>query len=182
MQTDEKGGDPTAWQKIEIVRPGGRAGMSLIEVLVVISFLAIVAALAIPSISNVLFSSSYQTAQRNMNLLNGAVIAYSQSSWGEINTNVFATSSGSDDEAGVFNCLRYRNTNAALAAPGSPYLPPNATFVATSETNTYRARWNGRMFEILPVGTSGTGLDLMKVMGAIQAPPSNDPDPRSTNS
>lgn len=157
---------------------GEISGMSLTEVLVVICFLAIVASLAVPSISNVLFSSSYETAKRNNNLLNGAVLAFNQGNWDLILT----ASAGSDDELAIFDSLRYRNPDVRLAAPGSPYLPPNATFVASSATNTYRARWNGRMFEILPVGTSGTGLDLMKIMGAIQAPPTGTPIPRNTNS
>lgn len=182
MQTDDNGIRPPESRRNKDGRRRGTFGMSLTEVLVVICFLAVVAALAVPSISNILFSSSYETANRNMNLLNGAVSAYNQSSWGEIDPDVFAVSIGSEDEASVFNCLRYRNTNAAQAAPGSPYLPPNATFVATSATNAYRARWNGRVFEILPVGTSGMGIDLMKIMGTIQPPPSTDPDPRSTNS
>jgi len=178
MQTDDKGSDPPVGKKIENGHGTGISGMSLTEVLVVICFLAIVASLAIPSISNVLFSSSYETAQRNNNLLNGAVLAFNQGNWDLI----LATSSGSDDELAIFDSLRYRNPDVRLAAPGSPYLPPNATFVASSATNTYRARWNGRMFEILPVGTSGTGLDLMKIMGAIQTAPTNTPIPRSTNS
>jgi type II secretory pathway pseudopilin PulG len=177
MQTDDKGSDPPVWQKIENGRKGGLSGMSLTEVLVVICFLAIVAAVAIPSISNVLFSSSYETAKRNMNLLNGAVLAFNQGNW----DLVLTASAGSSDELAIFDSLRYRNPDVRLAAPGSPYLPPNATFVASSTTNTYRARWNGRMFEILPVGTNGTGLDLMKIMGAIQDPPTSTPIPRSTN-
>lgn len=178
MQTDEKGSGPPVRQKIEKGHYSGFSGMSLTEVLVVICFLAIVAALAVPSISHVLFSSSYETANRNMNLLNGAVLAFNQGNW----DLVLTTSAGSDDELAIFDSLRYRNPDARLAAPGSPYLPPNATFVATSATNAFRARWNGRMFEILPTGTAGTGLDLMKIMGVIQAAPTNTPIPRSTNS
>jgi len=178
MQTAENGSCPPVRKKTIQGRKSGFAGMSLTEVLVVICFLAIVAALAVPSISNVLFSSSLETANRNMNLLNGAVLAFNQSNW----DLVLTTSAGSDDELAIFDSLRYRNPDVRLASPGSPYLPPNATFVATSASNTFRARWNGRMFEILPTGTGGTGLDLMKVMGVIQAAPTNTPVPPSTNS
>jgi hypothetical protein len=106
------------------------------------------------------------------------VIAFNQGNW-EL---VLATSGGSDDEHAIFDSLRYRNPDVRLASPGSPYLPPNATFVASSNTATYRAIWNGRMFEIAPVGSNGTGLDLMKIMGAIQAAPTNTPVQRNTNS
>jgi len=150
------------------------AGLSLIEVTVVIAFLAIVAAVAVPVMSNVLKASAAETAKRNMHLLNGAVIAFNQGNW-EL---VLATSSGSDDEQKIFDSLRYRaETNPS---PGSPYLPPNATFVASSHSATHRAVWNGRLFKIVPVGSNGTGLDLMKIMGVRQAPPTATPVPPAT--
>ena len=88
--------------------------MSLVETLIVIAFLAIVAAISVPSISGLVSSSNYQTATRNLNYLNGAVIAFNQSNW-EL---VLATSGGSDDEQKIFDSLRYRN--ATNPAPGSP--------------------------------------------------------------
>lgn len=154
----------------------GRAtcGMSLTEVLVVIAFLAIIAAISIPSISSLISGSSYETAKRNLNYLNGAVIGFNEANW-EL---VLAASSGSDDEQAIFNSLRYRGpTNPA---PGSPYLPSTAAFAPTSDRSTYRAMWNGRMFVIVVPGSNGTGLDLMKIMGSsVQAAPTNTPVPRS---
>ncbi len=147
-------------------------GMSLTEVLVVISFLAIITAVSVPSIIGLVTSSSGGTAERNLNYLNGSVIAFNQSNW-EL---FLAASSGSDDEQAIFDSLRYRA--ATNPAPGSPYLPPTATFVASSTNSTYRAKWNGRMFEIIVPGSNGTGLDLMKIMGSsIQANPTNTPVP-----
>jgi len=147
-------------------------GVSLVELMIVVAFLAIVAAIAIPSMTNLVSSSNYETSRRNLNYLNGAVIGFNQSNW-EL---VLATSSGSDDEQKIFDSLRYRATTNP--APGSPYLPPNATFVASSGTNIYRGRWNGRMFEVVVPGSNGTGLDLMKIMGSsLQSAPSNTPVP-----
>ena len=146
--------------------------MSLTEVLVVIAFLAIVAAVSVPSMLGVFSGSSYEAAKRNLNHLNAAVIGFNQSNW-EL---VLAASSGSDDEQAIFDSLRYRA--ATNPAPGSPYLPPNATFVASSSSTAYRAKWNGRMFEIVVPGTNGTGLDLMNMMGnSIQPSPANTPVP-----
>ena len=151
---------------------GPNAAMSLAEMLVVVAFLAIVAAIAIPSISGLVTSSNYQTARRNLNFLNGAVLGFNQSNW-EL---VLAASSGSDDEQAIFESLRYRD--ATNPAPGSPYLPPTATFVASSDASAYRAKWNGRMFEIVVPGTDGTGLDLMKIMGSsVQPAPTGTPVP-----
>lgn len=148
-------------------------GLSLIEILVVVAFLAIIATISIPSISNLVFASSYETAKRNLNYLNGAVIGFNNSNW-EL---VLTASSGSDDEQKIFDSLRYRA--ATNPAPGSPYLPDTATFVASSDTSTYRASWNGRMFGIVVPGTTGAGLDLMKIMGSsVQSAPASTPVPR----
>lgn len=147
-------------------------GASLIELLVVITFLALMAAVSIPTIVGTITSSSYETAKRNLNYLNGAVIAFNQSNW-EL---VLSTSSGSDDEQKIFDSLRYRDSNSP--APGAPYLPPTATFEASSSTTTYRAVWNGRMFQFVVPGSNGTGLDLMKIMGSsIQPDPTGTPIP-----
>jgi type II secretory pathway pseudopilin PulG len=148
------------------------SGVSLTEMLIVIAFLAIVAAVSIPSIVGAVKSSSDTTAVRNLNYLNGAVIAFNQSNW-EL---VLTASSGSDDEQAIFDSLRYRA--ATNPAAGSPYLPPTATFSASSATNDYRAQWNGRMFRVVSPGSNGTGLDLMKIMGnSIQSAPTNTPVP-----
>jgi len=133
-----------------------RAGFSLVEMIVVIAFLAIVAAVAIPVMNNVLKASSYETAKRNMRLLNGAVIAY--------NEGVAELTNASGDGQAVFTLLCTRE--ATNPSPGSPYLPPNAVFVSSSDTATYRATWNGRMFKLVPAGTGGSGLDLLKLMGS----------------
>lgn len=149
-----------------------RQGFSLTEVLVVIAFLAIVAAISIPQMIGVFTGSSLDSATRNLNYLNGAVIAFNQSNW-EL---VLTASDGSNDEQRIFDSLRYRD--AANPAPGSPYLPSTATFVASGSSEDYRAQWNGRMFELLAPGTEGTGLDLMEIMGStIQEAPTNAPVP-----
>lgn len=149
--------------------------MSLTEVLVVIGFLAIVAAISIPNMLGVFSSSRHETARRNLNYLNGAVVGFNQANW-EL---VLAASGGSDDELRIFDSLRYRE--AVNPAAGSPYLPSTATFVPSSGTNDFRAKWNGRMFEIVVPGSNGTGLDLMKIMGSsIQSNPTNTPVPPSS--
>lgn len=154
-----------------LIRPA-TPGLSLTEVLVVLAFLAIVAAISVPSISRLVSDSSYETAKRNLNYINSAVLSFNNSNW-EL---VLATSSGSDDEQKIFDSLRYRS--ATNPAAGSPYLPETATFVASSDTSTYRAMWNGRIFGIVVPGSNGTGLDLMKIMGSsVQASPTNTPVP-----
>jgi type II secretory pathway pseudopilin PulG len=156
------------------VSAGAVGGFSLAEVLIVVAFLAIVAAISVPNIARLVTDSKYETAKRNLNYLNGAVIGFNGANW-EL---VLAASSGSSDEQAIFNSLRYRGTTNP--SPGSPYLPSTAAFAATSDTATYRAMWNGRMFVIVVPGSNGTGLDLMKIMGSsVQTAPTNTPVPRS---
>ena len=145
----------------------------MIEVLVVVGVLAIITTISIPVVSNIFSESNFAAARRNLNYLNGAVVAFNNSNW-EL---VLAASAGSDDEQKIFDSLRYRApTNPAA---GSPYLPETAAFVADSDTSTYRAVWNGRMFGIVVPGSNGTGLDLMKLMGSsVQSAPTNTPVPR----
>jgi len=147
------------------------------ELVVVIAVIGVMAAIAIPILGNNVKTATTATAKRNLDLLNAAVQSFNQANW-EL---VLSTSGGSDDEQAIFDSLRYRDPDVRLASPGSPYLPPNATFVASSDTNSYRAVWNGRLYEFRSAGTVGTGLDLMKIMGALQAAPTNTPIPRSTN-
>jgi len=136
-----------------------QSALSLAEMLVVVAVVAVLAAIAIPLATRILPSMSASTAQRNLNYLNGAVLKFNESNW-EL---YLAPDAGSADEESIFNTLRYRApTNAA---PGSPYLGNNAFFTASSGTETYRAQWNGRMFDIIYPGSNGTGLDLMKVVG-----------------
>lgn len=142
----------------------------MVELLVVIAVLAIIAGISIPSIVGVVSSSNYETAKRNLNLLNGAVVAFNDANW-EL---VLAAGSGSEQK--IFDSLRYRA--ATNPAAGSPYLTETATFVASSDTNTFRAVWNGRMFGIVVPGSNGSGLDLMKIMGSsVQSAPSGTPVP-----
>lgn len=151
------------------------AGFSLMEVVVVIAIIGVMGAIAVPIMSNQLAAASQRTASRNLNLLNAAVIAFNQGNWELVLTNT----SGSTDELAIFDSLRFRD--AVNPTPGSPYLPPNATFNASSATSTYRAVWNGRMFELVSLGASGTGLDLLRMMGSVQAAPTNTPVQPSTN-
>lgn len=142
--------------------------ISLVETLVVICVLAVIASLAIPIIANVVKSASAQTAERNLKYLNGAVLGFNQSNW-EL---VLSPGADSSDEQKIFYSLTYRDP--VKPAPGSPYLPPNIIFSVGATSDTYRAIWNGRMFEILSPGTSGIGWDLMKMMG-------NSTQPNTTN-
>ncbi len=125
---------------------------------------------------NVIPGTSGQTAERNLNYLNGAVVAFNQANW-EL---VLAADASANDEQTIFNSLRYRDTNSP--APGSPYLPATAVYVASSSLADYRAVWNGRMFQLAVPSSNGVGINLLKMSGvAAQAFVTATPLPRQTN-
>lgn len=159
---------------------GGRnsncSAVSLPEVLVAVAVIAIMVSIGIPAMRNVIPGTSGQTAERNLNYLNGAVVAFNQAAW-EL---VLTANNGSSDELAIFNSLRYRDTTNPM--PGSPYLPATTLFVVSTNASDYRAQWNGRMFELAMPGTSGVGIDLLKMSGAAAQPfGTNTPVPRQTN-
>ncbi|MDX2079769.1 MAG: prepilin-type N-terminal cleavage/methylation domain-containing protein [Terrimicrobiaceae bacterium] len=136
-----------------------RAGLSLVEVVIVIGVIGIMAAIGVPVISNLFRSTGGEVAQRNLNLLNGAVRAFSQANW-ELAVDPGADT---DDEQAVYQSLRYRNP--ANPSPGSPYLEANVNFVTSMTADSFRARWNGNVFEMLLPGQEGEGIDLLEMMG-----------------
>jgi len=131
----------------------GESGMSLVEIVVVISVLAVVVSILIPSIIGVVPGSQATTAEANLEHLNQAVLKFNHAS-SEL-TN--ASASDSTDEETIFATLQTRDATVF----GSPFL--NSNFLpntSTSET-AYRASWNGRMFQLVSPGNTGTGLDLL---------------------
>jgi len=130
----------------------GRRAFSLPEALIVIAVIGIMAAIGIPVISGLIPSSESAIAQRNLNLLNGAVHNFKQSYW-EI-------PSASTDQ-NIFRSLQFRDPVNPL--PGTPFLPATARFSASSSDQTYRASWNGTVFRLYPKGAGGSGFDLMKM-------------------
>ncbi len=134
-----------------IRRRGCKRGVSLTELLVVVSVLAVIAAIGVPLMLNLVPSAGEQTATRNLNYLNGAVLSYNQAVE-ELNTNATETT--------ILTMLQTRDNRSH----GSPYLPANLKTNTSSDSSVYRAKWNGRMFEMLPPGSAGTGLPLLNLM------------------
>jgi len=143
---------------------------------VVIAVIGIMAGIGIVVMTGVISGTSFQTAERNLNYLNGAVVAFNQANW-EL---VLATDSSANDEQAIFNSLRYRDV--ANPSPGSPYLPATTVYVASSSLADYRAVWNGRMFRLAVPSSNGAGINLLRMSGAApQAFVTNTPVPRQTN-
>lgn len=143
---------------------GSRRALSLPEIVIVVAVIGLLAAIAIPLMSRVTTGSERAVATRNLDVINGAVLAFNQSNWELVLTAAADTS----DERAIYDSLRYRApTNPS---PGSPYLTDTTVFAASTSSETYRARWNGRMFELLLPGTAGEGWDLQRLQGSVQSP------------
>ena len=131
----------------------GSRAFSLTELVVVIAVLGILAAIAVPVISGLIPTQKAEVAQRNLNVLNGAVNLHAQSI--AIITNT--------DASQVMARLQTRNP----MVPGTPFFSPTARVVITSDTASYRAVWDSstRLFRFAAPGQSGSGIDLMLLSG-----------------
>lgn len=134
-------------------------GFSLVEIVVVITIIGVMAMLLLPSFHDLLPGSKYSTALANLELLNQSVLRYNQANKEIVLTSAPASTS---DEEDIAKRLQYRGPDAT-ASPGSPFLDPTLTITSTDGVNTYRASWNGRMFQMVQAGTVGSGLDLLQM-------------------
>lgn len=123
--------------------------------MVVLGVLCIITAIIVPTVSNVLPGTRASMADSNTNTLNQAVLKYNQTSAELV---IAAVSDGTDEQA-VAAALQTRDDSV----PGSPCMAPEKAMIISSDANSYRAVWNGRMFEVLSPGHAGTGLDLLRM-------------------
>lgn len=130
-----------------------RLGLSLTEILVVITVLGILAALAVVSMTRVVQSADEAVALDNLEHLNNAVHKY--------NHAVSQLTNAAGSEATVFAELQVDGT--VTERPGSPYLEQNLAITSSSDTSIYRATWNGYEFIVIKPGSSGAGIDLTKL-------------------
>lgn len=135
-----------------------RRAFSLVEIVVTVAVIGIVASIAIPIYSNVTERSQIAVAEDHVELLNRALGNFSQACW-KIPTA--ADNNATTDEFLVLRSLQYTFVQSAsdpIGKPGSPYFSPNYNPTASSSTEEYRIRWNGRNFEVIPPGQAGSGI------------------------
>jgi prepilin-type N-terminal cleavage/methylation domain-containing protein len=129
-------------------------GFSLVEILVTIALIAILTAIAIPVITRVPEASRQEVAENMVARINAVVTIHRQTN---VDFVCDANNSDTSDEAAVMNLLMTRDE----AVPGSPLLSGgNWPSVGTSDNTYPRMRWNGRFFELIPVGADGNGLRM----------------------
>lgn len=140
--------------KVPSLRPVLCRGFSMVELLMVIGVIGVLAGIAIAAYSGITEAAKRTEAVDFAESLNRAVLRFNQANW---DLPTAADPSASTDEYTVIRSLQYKWPIRSLK-PGSPYFAKNYNPEASSDSNEFRLRWNGRNFEVLGPGTAGTGL------------------------
>ncbi len=128
---------------------------SLVELLTVIAVIGVLTAIAIPAYSGVTDRVRDAEAGDFVESLNRAVLTFSQTNW-EIPTP--ANNGADTDELLVLRSLQFHWPSPNQKPVGAPYFSPKYNPGSSSASTVHRIRWNGRTFQLLKPGTSGTGL------------------------
>lgn len=135
-----------------------RAAFTLVELVTTVAIMAILTAIAIPVYSNLNGASEEAVANDHVEALNRAVTNFAHACW---KMPTAADASSTTDEFAVVRSLQYRFP-ATQMKPGSPFFSPEYAPSASSNSREFRVRWNGKSFELLKPGQSGTGLKFNK--------------------
>ena len=131
-----------------------RAAFTLVELVATVAVIGVLTAMAIPIYSNVRSSSDQAVANDHVEALNRAVTNFSQTCW---KLPTAADPSSTDDEYAVLRSIQYTFPAVEMKL-GSPFFSPDYDPPVSSNSGHLRIRWNGRSFELLKFGESGTGL------------------------
>jgi prepilin-type N-terminal cleavage/methylation domain-containing protein len=132
-----------------------RRGLSLSEMLTVVSILGVLAAIAVPIYSNTFANSESAIAGNTLETLNAAVHSFNEINY-ELVLNT--ADSGGQNELAILHTLQYRSsTNPSF---GSPYMTPTWSPTVSSSTKDFRLVWKGTLYTLVSPGTSGTGLKV----------------------
>lgn len=137
------------------------------ELVITISILGVLAGVVIIMMNGAFGASQETLAISRVEMLNAALHTWST---GNREMSFIRRDETTADELIVLRDLQYRNPNEAKAAIGSPYVPPEYNPPNSSSDEDYRIRWNGRSFELLRPGISGTGLKMVFDGSDITAP------------
>lgn len=133
-------------------------GYSLTEMVITISLIGTLAAIAVVSMSGTLGASKDAIAQDKLERLNSAVQAFNQCN-AELQLPSLAGSA--DDEMLAVRVLQYRNPDDDKALLGSPYLTPTYNPTTSSDTKEFRLSWTGTSFKLVRPGEMGVGLHVV---------------------
>jgi prepilin-type N-terminal cleavage/methylation domain-containing protein len=133
-----------------------RRGLSLPEIVIAVSILGVLLAVAIPQMQGTLSGSKNAVARHVLETLNQAVHRYGQAN-GEIVETGIALSA--NEEMRILRDLQWRNPDSPK--PGSPYMRPDWNPNPSSDPQDYRLQWSGLLYSLLPPGSSGAGIKVV---------------------
>lgn len=133
-------------------------GFSLTEMITTVSVLGILAGIVIVSMSSNYNVAREILAKQRVEMLNEGLSKYATAQK-EMIYPVFNAATA--DEKYVLMILQYRNPVDAKAALNSPYVEPRYRPAYSSSTLDYRIRWNGKRFELLNPGATGSGFKMV---------------------
>lgn len=139
----------------------GRGGYSVTELVIAVSIMGILAGVAVGSFQQFLGGGMDALAAERQERFNQALYRFAQQNY-DLRLN--AVDGSSADEMAILRTLQYRDSDPDRARIGSPYMDPRYNPVSSTASSSYRLRWNGRLFEVLAPGATGTGL-LMNFEG-----------------
>lgn len=131
------------------------------ELVIVISIIGVLAGIAVGSFHQFMGGAKDALAVTRQEMLNQALSHFAQQNY-DMQFNPMDLSVA--DEMVILRTLQYRDPDPDRAKFASPYMDPRYNPVSSSSSSTYRLRWNGKLFELLNPGDSGTGL-LMNFEG-----------------
>jgi type II secretory pathway pseudopilin PulG len=146
--------------------------MSLVEILVSITIMAILTMVAIPTYMAYFNSSKDALASNLLETLNSGVHRFNEGNY-ELNVTP-GTDSSAAVELSILRTLQYRNPLNPKV--GSPYVHARWNPVASSNTDDHRLKWKGTLFILLPPGTAGSGLKVDFNSGDMGTPYSHPAD------
>lgn len=147
---------PDSSNSFQTPAPGSRrTGFSLSEMIITIAILGILTGIVIVMMQGSFSASQETLAQNRVEMLNSALHVWSTANR---EMSFIRRDESTADEMVVLRDLQYRNPDEDKAALGSPFVPPEYNPKTTSSTQEYRIRWNGRTYELLKPGQSGSGF------------------------
>ncbi len=161
--------------------------MSLVEILTTITIVGVLTAGALAAFSRVREGSKNGAAQDLINHLNNCIASFGQTNYEIV---LARDDANTDDEMDVLTTLQWRHPDDELADAGSPYVTPYWDPAVSSDDETYRIRWNGKVFELLKAGTAGSGIKIDftngadgtsgqgRMSSALSSYTSQDPEPK----
>lgn len=130
-------------------------GVSMLEMLIVVSIVGILGYLAAGHYGAVVVKSRETVARNLLDLLNNGVSLYLQAE-GDALRRVTPDNAASQDEVDVLRALQW--VDPVQPTPGSPYVTQQYNPGVSASLEDYRLVWNGAFFELRIPGQDGAGL------------------------